>query len=248
MPTILGYHNSASWLAATTGECTQTLSGHADKICSALFSVDGCSVLTASYDKTAKIWNSSTGECAQTLSGHLECVVGAVPDGRAASDAGGNQQDHVLGATRVSGGMGVAAGDGSSMPERRRDVPCRAVGRSVLDRRPGDPDPNELADWYKEELAQDAGEMEVDAETNNEMNTDFVGNFTVANGLGMMEPSFDDEVSTMFLIRNWQRGTQPQKGIVLRRAAHRHGGVLTTEDYQAHPREQDAARDAGICP
>ena len=42
-------------------------------------------------------------------------------------------------------------------------------------------------------------EMEVDAEASNEMNTDLVGNFSVANGLGRMAPTFDDEVSALLL-------------------------------------------------
>ena len=41
-------------------------------------------LLTASFDKSARIWNSVTEECLQTLSGHINCVVFAVfsPDGR----------------------------------------------------------------------------------------------------------------------------------------------------------------------
>ena len=35
-------------------------------------------VLTASKDKTAKIWDTTTGECKQTLSGHAEAVWSAV--------------------------------------------------------------------------------------------------------------------------------------------------------------------------
>ena len=37
--------------------------------------------LTASYDKTAKIWDCSTGECKQTLSGHRDHVISAVFSG-----------------------------------------------------------------------------------------------------------------------------------------------------------------------
>ena len=40
------------WSTAT-GECTQTFSGHGGVVGSALFSSDGSSGLTASYDKTA---------------------------------------------------------------------------------------------------------------------------------------------------------------------------------------------------
>ena len=31
-------------------------------------------VLTASYDKTAKLWSTVTGECTQTFSGHADAV------------------------------------------------------------------------------------------------------------------------------------------------------------------------------
>ena len=72
-----------------------------------------------------------------------------------------------------------------------------AVGRSVLERRPEDPDPNELAEWYKEELAQESADMEVDAGLNSDENIDFVGNFEVAHGLGKLGPDFDDEVSVL---------------------------------------------------
>ena len=44
---------------ASTGECVQALSGHAGQVMSAVFSGDGMSLLTASWDKTAMIWNAS---------------------------------------------------------------------------------------------------------------------------------------------------------------------------------------------
>ena len=49
-------------------------------------------MLTASYDKTAKIWNASTGDCIQTLSGHTDCVASAVfsQDGGAVLTASGD--------------------------------------------------------------------------------------------------------------------------------------------------------------
>ena len=41
--------------------------------------------------------------------------------------------------------------------------------------------------------------MDIDVETNTGMNTDFVGNFTVASGFGMLDPTFGDEVSALLL-------------------------------------------------
>ena len=51
---------------------------------SAVFSPDGQQVLTASMDKTAKVWSAASGECLRTLMGHTGRVKSAVfsPDGQ----------------------------------------------------------------------------------------------------------------------------------------------------------------------
>ena len=36
------------------------------------FSLDGKTILSASLDKTIKLWSSESGECTKTLTGHLE--------------------------------------------------------------------------------------------------------------------------------------------------------------------------------
>ena len=41
---------------AATGKALVTLEGHTDRVWSAAFSPDGTRVVTASFDKTAKIW------------------------------------------------------------------------------------------------------------------------------------------------------------------------------------------------
>ena len=50
---------------------------------SAEFSPDGTKVVTASSDKTLRLWNVATGECEQTLAGHSVTVWSArfSPDG-----------------------------------------------------------------------------------------------------------------------------------------------------------------------
>ena len=42
-----------------------------------LFNPQGSRLLTASSDKTAKLWDPLTGQCLQTLSGHSEEIFSA---------------------------------------------------------------------------------------------------------------------------------------------------------------------------
>jgi WD40 repeat protein len=60
-----------------SGKCLVTLSGHSSPVYSAVFSPDGKSILTASWDKTTKLWDLS-GKCLATLSGHSDVVYSAV--------------------------------------------------------------------------------------------------------------------------------------------------------------------------
>ena len=59
------------------------LDGHSDDVLSAEFSPDGTRILTASKDKTAKLWDAETGIELRSLEGHTEPVYSArfSPDG-----------------------------------------------------------------------------------------------------------------------------------------------------------------------
>jgi WD40 repeat protein len=61
-----------------------SLTGHEDRIWAAVFSPDGQRVVTASADKTARVWDAATGKALATLAGHEDTVNQASfsPDGR----------------------------------------------------------------------------------------------------------------------------------------------------------------------
>jgi WD40 repeat protein len=68
---------------ASTGKQSAVLRGHEGPVIGAAFSPDGSRVVTASPDKTARIWGATTGEESMVLRGHVGVVTGAAfnPDG-----------------------------------------------------------------------------------------------------------------------------------------------------------------------
>jgi len=67
--------------------------GHTDRVNSAVFSPDGKSIVTASYDNTAKIWDAQSGWLLHSLEGHTDRVNFAVfsPDGKTIVTASGDK-------------------------------------------------------------------------------------------------------------------------------------------------------------
>lgn len=72
---------SASW--AQNWAAIKTLEGHTGAVVDAAFSPDGTKIVTASWDKTARIWDTATGRTIAILPGHSTIEWHAVfsPDG-----------------------------------------------------------------------------------------------------------------------------------------------------------------------
>ncbi|HZF10095.1 MAG TPA: CHAT domain-containing protein [Thermoanaerobaculia bacterium] len=80
---------------------TSTLTGHTAGVRTASFSTDGTRVVTASDDKTARIWNAATGQPIATLTGHTAGVGFASfsPDGTRVVTASWDQTARIWNAT-----------------------------------------------------------------------------------------------------------------------------------------------------
>jgi len=55
-----------------TGACQAILIGHEGEISKVCFNPQGSKILTASSDKTARLWDVETGDCLQILEGHTD--------------------------------------------------------------------------------------------------------------------------------------------------------------------------------
>merc|ERR1712060_609598 len=58
--------------AAGDGDNALVLQGHEGEISKVAFNPQGTRVLTASSDKTCRLWDAATGDCVQVLEGHTD--------------------------------------------------------------------------------------------------------------------------------------------------------------------------------
>ncbi|CAJ1400552.1 unnamed protein product [Effrenium voratum] len=67
-----------------TGEAQQVLEGHKDNVSMVAFAPSGLRLLTASQDRTARMWEAGTGSCIREFRGHTDTVqcAGFSGDGR----------------------------------------------------------------------------------------------------------------------------------------------------------------------
>ncbi len=125
------------------------LAGHHDAVLSASYSPDGTRVVTASKDRTARIWNSLTGSTLVVLRGHMDRVASAAysPNGKyivTASDDGtarvwdaaSGQQPAVLSGHRDAVLSAAYSPDGTRIVTASRDFTARVwdakTGHQIL--------------------------------------------------------------------------------------------------------------------
>lgn len=81
---------AAPWVDLSSGARHDVRAGHLDAITALALTADGRTVVTASRDRTLRVWDVATGEVRLTLEGHTSPVVALAlsPDGRRAYSCG----------------------------------------------------------------------------------------------------------------------------------------------------------------
>ena len=98
-----------------------TLRGHTESVRFATFSPDGKKIITASVDKTARIWDAQSGKTLRTLGGHGDIVTSASfsPDGKKVVTA---NYGHEYGAKFADGAKTWDAESGMELQVFERDA------------------------------------------------------------------------------------------------------------------------------
>jgi WD40 repeat protein len=73
----------ASHAPLLVADCLRTFEGHTDRVTACLLTPDGRLIVSASYDKTLKLWDLASGDCLCTFNGHTHRVTASklTPDG-----------------------------------------------------------------------------------------------------------------------------------------------------------------------
>jgi len=86
-----------------SGVCINTLTGHTKAVTSVAMSWDDLKLISASWDKSVKIWDFDTGECLNTLTGHSDWVR-SVAISRDSSTIVSGSQDNTIKVWNVKNG------------------------------------------------------------------------------------------------------------------------------------------------
>jgi F-box and WD-40 domain protein CDC4 len=68
------YDNTVRVWDILSGECTQVLKGHTEKVYSVVYDVKRQQCASGSMDGTVKLWSTKTGQCLRSLDGHSSLV------------------------------------------------------------------------------------------------------------------------------------------------------------------------------
>lgn len=81
---VVGLQSQIAAIYSLSGEFLFSLQGHTNFLLDAVYSNDGARIVTASADRTARVWDAASGECLLTLQGHAGDVTRACfsADGR----------------------------------------------------------------------------------------------------------------------------------------------------------------------
>src|SRR5262249_40603825 len=98
----LSFLVAVSWICADEPEklppiVAKVLKGHAETVYAILYTPDGKQVITASFDKTLKLWDAATGKELKTFAGpqghqNLVLCVALSPDGQTIASGGSDNQ------------------------------------------------------------------------------------------------------------------------------------------------------------
>ena len=121
-------------MGCASGELRYSLIGHTASVSSARFSPDGKTIVTASNDNTARIWDADSGELLHTLTGHTAAVDSAnfSPDGRIIVTASNDNTARIWHDTKA---------------EQQEKIMARTMGTARIERL-GQKSPAQLLDPY----------------------------------------------------------------------------------------------------
>ena len=100
-------------LTAPGGPLIRTLEGHTERVTAVAVTADGCRAVSASEDRTLRLWDLESGKTIRTLEGHTAWVdaVAVTADGCRAVSGGG---DHTLLLWDLATGQTIRALEGHS--------------------------------------------------------------------------------------------------------------------------------------